>query len=82
MRLHNYCINNREATIGLQHIYKVPDTQQLPHKPTPLAYIPTNAPSGVSREGASHLRTILTNRVQNNNLSRPITASTKRALKQ
>jgi hypothetical protein len=82
MRLHNYCIDNREATIGLQHIYKVPDTQQLPHDPTQLVYIPTDAPNVVSREGSSHLRTILTNRVQYNNLSRPRTASTKQALEQ
>ena len=67
MRLHNYCIDNREATIGLQCIYKVPDTRQLPHEPTQLAYIPTDAPNVVSREGSSHLRTILTNRVQNDN---------------
>jgi hypothetical protein len=55
MRLHNYCIDNREATIGLQHIYKAPDTQHLPHEPTQLAYIPTDAPNVVSREGSSHL---------------------------
>ena len=82
MRLHNYCIDNREATIGLQHIYKVPDTQQLPHEPTQLVYIPTDAPNMVSREGSSHIRTILTRRVQNNNLSYPVTALTKRALEQ
>jgi len=82
MRLYNYCIDNREATIGLQHIYKVPDTQQLPHEPTKLAYIPTDAPNVVSREESSHLQTILTSRVQNKNLSHPVTASTKQTLDQ
>jgi hypothetical protein len=62
MRLYNYCIDNREATIGLQHIYKVPDTQQLPHEPTKLAYIPTDAPN----VNKTNLRAAMTSHVQMN----------------
>ena len=82
VRLHNYCINNREPSIALQRIYKVPASQQHPHEPTQLAYIPTDAANIISGEGSSHLREILARRVAKNNLERPLLATTKRALQQ
>jgi hypothetical protein len=50
-------------------MYKLPANQQ--HQPTQLAYIPSNAPNVVSREGSSHLHDILARRVADNNLTRP-----------
>jgi hypothetical protein len=79
-RLHNFCIENREATTKISRIYRVPKQQHHPHEPTELGYIPTDAPSIVSREGTSYLRELLARRVANNHLSRPLSDSTKRAL--
>jgi hypothetical protein len=79
-RLHNFCIENREATTKISRIYRVPKQQHHPHEPTELGYIPTDAPSVVSREGTSYLRELLARRVANNHLSRPLSDSTKRAL--
>ena len=55
-RLHNFCINNRETSVRVNHIYKVPEDQVHAHEPTWLGYIPTDAASVVSWEGSSHLR--------------------------
>jgi len=79
-RLHNFCIENREGTTRISRVYRVPQQYHHPHEPTELGYIPTDAPCVVSREGTSHLRELLARRVSNNNLSRPLSASTKRAL--
>jgi len=61
VRLHNYCIDNREPSIPLHHVYKVPANQQQPHESTQLGYIPSDAPNVISREGSSRLREILAN---------------------
>jgi hypothetical protein len=53
-----------------------------PHEPSQLGYIPTDAPDIINREGTSHLWELLADRVCNNNLSRPVTGATKRALEQ
>ena len=81
-RLHNYCINNRDETPLISRIYKVSVTHHHPHEPSLLGYIPSDAPNVISREGVSHLREILSKRVANNNLERPITAATRSALQQ
>ena len=81
-RLHNYCIDNRESPVPLSQIYRAPTQHIHPHEPNQLGYIPTDAPDIVSREGTSHLRELLADRVCNYNLSRPVTAVTKRALEQ
>ena len=82
VRLHNYCIDKWEPSMALKCIYKVPANQQHAHEPTQLGYIPTDAPNVISREGSSHLHEILARRVAENNLARPISATTKRALQQ
>jgi hypothetical protein len=79
-RLHNFCIENREATAKISHIYQVPKQQNHPHEPTELGYIPTDAPSIVSREGTSYLQELLARQVSNSHLSWPLSESTKRAL--
>jgi len=82
IRLHNYCINNREEKPLISRMYKISATQQHPHEPSVLGYIPSDAPNVISREGVSHLREILSRRVANNNLERPITAATRSGLQQ
>ena len=80
VRLHNYYIDNREPSIPVHRIYKVPANQQQPHEPTQLGYIPSDAPNVISREGSSHLREILARRVADNNLTCPFTTSLYRAM--
>jgi hypothetical protein len=80
IRLHNYCINNHEEKPLISQMYKISATQQHPHEPSVLGYIPSDAPNLISREGVSHLREILSRRVANNNLERPITAATRSGL--
>jgi hypothetical protein len=77
---HNFCINNREATVRLQRMYKVSQQHLHPHEPNILGYVPSDAPNIVSREGSSFLRELLADRVRDNNLSRPISKITKSAL--
>ena len=64
----------------LQQIYKVSQQHLHPHEPNVLGYVPSDAPNLVSREGTSYLREILADHVRNNNLSCPISMSTKSAL--
>ena len=66
----------------LSRIYRAPTQHIHPHEPNQLGYIPTDAPDIVSREGTSHLRELLADRVCNYNLSWPVTAVTKKALEQ
>jgi hypothetical protein len=68
--------------VALSQQYRSPQQHNHPHEPNQLGYIPTDAPDVVSREGTSHLRELLANRVCNNHLSRPLSAVTKRALEQ
>ena len=82
VRLHNYCIDEREPTVAIQRMYKVAKNSHHAHEPTELGYIPSDAPSVISREGSSHLREILVRRVANNNLVRPVTVGTKVGLAQ
>ena len=58
-RLHNYCIENREPTVQLQRIFKVSQRYLHPHEQNVLGYVPSDAPSIVSREGTSYLREIV-----------------------
>ena len=81
-RLHNFCINNREASVQLRSLYRVHRSKTHPHEPTKLGYIPSDAPTVVSREGTSHLREILANRVASNSLVRPVTSVMKKTLEQ
>jgi hypothetical protein len=61
-------------------MYRVAQQYHHPHEPTELAHVPTDTPSIVSREGTSYLRELLARLVANNNLSRPLSLSTKAAL--
>jgi hypothetical protein len=81
-RLHNFCINNRETSVKVNRIYKVPEDQVHAHEPTQLGYIPTDAANVISREGSSHLREFLAKRVADNNLIRPLSAVNKQVLQQ
>jgi hypothetical protein len=53
IRLHNYCINNHEEKPLISQMYKISATQQHPHEPSVLGYIPSDAPNVISREGVS-----------------------------
>jgi hypothetical protein len=55
---------------------------QLPHEPTAFGYIPSDAPQITSREGVSHYREILKQRVSSNNLVWPLNNMMTRALQQ
>jgi len=81
-RLHNYCIIEQEPIPQLDIMYRVRAGSQLPHEPTALGYIPSDAPQITSREGVSHYREILKQRVSSNNLVRPLNNMTTRALQQ
>jgi hypothetical protein len=81
-RLHNFCINNRETSVRVNHIYKVPEDQVHAHEPTRLGYIPTDAASVVCWEGSSHLREFLAKHVADNNLICPLSAVNKKVLHQ
>ncbi len=79
-RLHNYCIIEREPILHLDTMYRVHAGLQLPHEPTALGYIPSDAPQITSRKGASHYREILKQRVSSDNLVWPLNNMTTRAL--
>ncbi len=78
-RLHNYCISEQEPIPQLNIMYSVHAGSQLPHEPTALGYIPSNAPQITSREGVSHYREILKQHVASNNLAQPLNNMTTRA---
>jgi hypothetical protein len=78
--LHNFCIDNREPTVRLQHVYKVSQQHLHPYEPIILGYVPSDAPNIVCREGSSFLRELLADRVRDNNLSHPTSKITKSAL--
>jgi hypothetical protein len=81
-RLHNFCIDNRETSVKVNHIYKVPEDQVHAHEPTRLGYIPTDAANVVSQEGSSHLREFSAKRVADNNLIHPLSAVNEKVLQQ
>lgn len=82
-KLHNFCIDNRDSSpIKIVSQYKVPSSMRYPHEPTQLGYIPTDAPNVISREGTSHLREVLANRVGKENLSRPMLSQQRRFLEE
>jgi hypothetical protein len=78
--LHNFCVENREPTLWLQYIYKVRQEHLHLHEPSVLGYVTSNTPNIVCREGTSFLREILADHVHTNNLSHPISMSTKSSL--
>ena len=81
-RLHNFCIDNREASVQLQSLYRVQQSKHHPHEPMQLDYVPSDAPTIISREGTSHLREILANRIVSKLLARPVTSVMQKALEQ
>jgi hypothetical protein len=83
-RLHIFCIDNRETSVKVNRIYKVPEDQDQvhAHEPTQLGYIPTDAANVISWEGSSHLREFLAKRVADNNLICPLSAVNKKVLQQ
>jgi hypothetical protein len=81
-RLHNFCIDNREASVQLRSLYRVQQSKHHPHEPMQLDYVPSDAPTIISREGTSHLREILANRIVSKLLARPVTSVMQKALEQ
>ena len=81
-RLHNFCINEREAGTKLAKVYRVPSQMQHPHEPTMLGYVPSDAPNVTSREGSSVLRDVFSTRIHRQNLKCPLTETLRNALVQ
>jgi hypothetical protein len=81
-RLHNYCISEQGPIPQLNIMYRVHAGSQLPHEPTALGNIPSDATQITSREGVSHYREILKQHVASNNLVWPLNNMTTRALQQ
>jgi hypothetical protein len=80
--IHNFCIDNREASVQLRSLYRAQQTKHHPHEPMQLGYVPLDAPTVISREGTSHLREILANRIVSKSLVHPVTSVMQKALEQ
>jgi hypothetical protein len=81
-RLHNFCIDEREAGTKLTKVYRVPSQMQQPHEPTMLGYVLSDALNVTSREDSSVLRYVLSTRIHKQNLKRPVTETLQNALVQ
>jgi len=81
-RLHNFCIDNWEASVQLRSLYRVQQSKHHPHEPMQLGYVCSDAPTVISREGTSHLREILANRIVSKLLAHPVTSVMQKALEQ
>jgi hypothetical protein len=81
-RLHNFCIDNREASVQLRSLHRAQQSKHHPHEPMQLGYVPLDAPTVISREGTSHSREILANCIVSKSLARTVISVMQKALEQ